>query len=110
MISRREAIAHREMMLGDPPPRPRWRILACLWVAVVCGTLGGCSLDHAITVRDLVHYTLFVSFIVSLLIAVYLWLLALFSFSDVPSDGVPTWLFVCANLLPVALFIAWWVI
>ncbi len=66
-------------------------------------------MNHAITVGDLLHYTLFASFLASFLIVGCVWLYAFAAgMSDAPGRGPSATALYGVLLLPVVLFAAWW--
>lgn len=66
-------------------------------------------MSHAITVGDLVHYTLFAAFLASWLIVGCVWLYGLAAgMSDVPGSGPSRGALYGVLILPVVAFVAWW--
>lgn len=68
-------------------------------------------MNHAVTVGDIVHWSLLALSIISLGGTAWFWLwLFAMSMSDSPQSGGEglTWMIV-AHVLPIAFFVAWWV-
>ncbi len=69
-------------------------------------------MDHVITVRDIVHWSLMALFIASLLGVAMFWLIAIGgAMSDLPQSGQGNWgvwALAISVLIPIALFTGWW--